>query len=671
MDSQLLTLSKIFTERLFRIPDYQRGYAWGEKQLKDFWTDIVQLEPSHNHYTGVLTLENVPPTTHTRWEDDSWIISSKNYEAFFVVDGQQRLTTAIVLIQVIIERIPDGSKLNYTDKIDIQRKFIFDSKDELISRSYIFGYERDNPSYNYLKSAIFNERAAEKLEETVYTQNLARAKAFFADLVSRLSNEELETLYRKVTQSLLFNIFTISNEVDVCVAFETMNNRGKPLSYLELLKNRLIYLSLKFNEVDYERDKLRKSINDCWRAVYHSLGRNKNRPLDDDKFLLAHYLTYFGEGSSDESADIASAGIVIRRQFANYADTLLDKMFITKNISADTPIKTRITLKKIYEYVSSLQESVENWYDILNPEDSKFSPEMKIWLDKLTRLGADSYLPLTLIVIQKVSSEKQKLAFLQAVERNLFLLYLFAPYLRSQFDSYMDPQNAMLAVDLKSGKINIEKVTKRINDVTISITKQSRFRTVAQKFRQNGFYGWPMTRYFLYEYNLDLQSKSKTNRAKIFWSEFTERKSDFISIEHIYPQKASDPSWTAKFNQFTPKQRLAIRNSLGNLLPLSRPKNASLSNRPFLEKSIGKEDSVVSYCYGSYAENEVAQSTDWTPDHILERGLKLLSFMEKRWEIDLGGEQEKLAILGILFIRNGKKPIDADVSPAKSVPPPK
>ena len=194
MDSQLLTLSKIFTERLFRIPDYQRGYAWGEKQLKDFWTDIVQLEPSHNHYTGVLTLENVPPTTHTRWEDDSWIISSKNYEAFFVVDGQQRLTTAIVLIQVIIERIPDGSKLNYTDKIDIQRKFIFDSKDELISRSYIFGYERDNPSYNYLKSAIFNERAAEKLEETVYTQNLARAKAFFADLVSRLSNEELETL---------------------------------------------------------------------------------------------------------------------------------------------------------------------------------------------------------------------------------------------------------------------------------------------------------------------------------------------------------------------------------------------------------------------------------------------------------------------------------------------
>ena len=46
--------------KAFRIPDYQRGYAWTEKQLKDFWTDIQQLEPGRNHYTGVLTLESVP-----------------------------------------------------------------------------------------------------------------------------------------------------------------------------------------------------------------------------------------------------------------------------------------------------------------------------------------------------------------------------------------------------------------------------------------------------------------------------------------------------------------------------------------------------------------------------------------------------------------------------------
>jgi uncharacterized protein with ParB-like and HNH nuclease domain len=79
MDNQLLTLSKIFTERLFRIPDYQRGYAWTEKQLKDFWNDIQQLGPNNNHYTGVLTLEGVPADVCYQWDDDLWIIEAKSY----------------------------------------------------------------------------------------------------------------------------------------------------------------------------------------------------------------------------------------------------------------------------------------------------------------------------------------------------------------------------------------------------------------------------------------------------------------------------------------------------------------------------------------------------------------------------------------------------------------
>jgi uncharacterized protein with ParB-like and HNH nuclease domain len=298
--TQLLTLSKIFTERLFRIPDYQRGYAWTDKQLRDFWNDIHQLEPGRNHYTGVLTLESVPESVVRQWDDDFWIVDSKSYQPFFIVDGQQRLTTAIILTQVILERLSLGQKLNYTEKTDIQRKFIFDSKDDGISRSYIFGYEKDNPSYEFLKTKIFCERSlAGHLEETIYTHNLAQAKQFLGDLVASLSLEELESLYRKVTKNLLFNIFTITDDVDVCVAFETMNNRGKPLSYLELLKNRLIYLSLKFDAPDYERNKLQRAKNDCWKAIYHNLGRNKDNPLDDDKFLLTHWIVYYGKSSYD------------------------------------------------------------------------------------------------------------------------------------------------------------------------------------------------------------------------------------------------------------------------------------------------------------------------------------------------------------------------------------
>lgn len=59
MQTDLLTVSRIFNESLFRIPDFQRGYSWGIEQLEDFWNDLNQLGEGKDHYTGVLTFENV------------------------------------------------------------------------------------------------------------------------------------------------------------------------------------------------------------------------------------------------------------------------------------------------------------------------------------------------------------------------------------------------------------------------------------------------------------------------------------------------------------------------------------------------------------------------------------------------------------------------------------
>ncbi|WP_217632573.1 DUF262 domain-containing protein [Marinobacter sp. AC-23] len=52
---ELQSLNNIFKERILRIPDYQRGYAWTTHHLEDFWEDLVQLEADRVHYTGVIT----------------------------------------------------------------------------------------------------------------------------------------------------------------------------------------------------------------------------------------------------------------------------------------------------------------------------------------------------------------------------------------------------------------------------------------------------------------------------------------------------------------------------------------------------------------------------------------------------------------------------------------
>ena len=651
MDSQLLTLSKIFTERLFRIPDYQRGYAWASKQLRDFWNDISQFDESRNHYTGVLTLEAVPETAVRSWHEDQWIVEAKSYQAFYVVDGQQRLTTAIILLQVILESLEEGKKLNYTTASDIQRKFIFDSKDDGISRSYVFGYEKDNPSYEFLKTRIFCEHSSTSFpQKTVYTHNLEHAKNFFSERVAALTHDDLEILYKKVTQHLLFNIFTISEDVDVCVAFETMNNRGKPLSYLELLKNRLIYLSLKFDAEDYEKAKLRRSINDCWKAIYHNLGRNKDNPLDDDKFLLNHYVVYFGKDSVDEADDLDE--MRYHRLFrTDYARHLLETKFIAKNVTDRADPGEKIVLTDIYSYVSSLQQSVECWYRLFNPFDSGFSADVQVWLDKLNRLGMDPFVPLIMVFFQKVSDKKKRLVLLKAIERHMFLLSLVG-YMPGRHLFHPESGLIMWAIRLDAGQTSADKAIKEISDMTFEMLKRKHFiDEMTARFRSEGFYKWDGIRYFLYEYNLELQERSKTKRPKIAWAEFREHLSDFVSVEHIYPQQARHKYWVSRFLRLTQKQKTVLRHSLGNLLPLSKPKNSSLSNKPFPEKIDGQKDHVVGYRYGCYAENEVSKTAEWTPNEILERGITLLGFLEHRWNLKLGNRDEKIRILGLEFLK--------------------
>lgn len=298
---QLLSMSKIFSEKVFRIPDYQRGYAWTLKEVKDFWGDLCRLENKRNHYVGVLTLEAVKEVDYKEWIDDLWIIEAKRYIPFYVVDGQQRLTTSIILIYVICQIMQKKNieKLNYTTYDEISRKFVFEYQDKNKNRTYMYSYEHGNPSYAYLISQVYDEKiiSASVENETIYTNNLGEAKQFFYDKLINMDIKQLEDVYTKITQHFLFNMYIISDDIDVYVTFETMNNRGKPLSNLELLKNRLIYVSTLFKVDEVDKKRLRRDINECWKKIYHILGKSKERILLDDEFLVTHFMLYFASNT--------------------------------------------------------------------------------------------------------------------------------------------------------------------------------------------------------------------------------------------------------------------------------------------------------------------------------------------------------------------------------------
>ena len=54
MNMDMVNLDGLFTKKIFRVPDYQRGYVWQEKQLDQFWSDLQNLVSNKNQTSHAL-----------------------------------------------------------------------------------------------------------------------------------------------------------------------------------------------------------------------------------------------------------------------------------------------------------------------------------------------------------------------------------------------------------------------------------------------------------------------------------------------------------------------------------------------------------------------------------------------------------------------------------------
>lgn len=659
MNDQLMSIQRIFTDSLYRIPDYQRGYAWSEKEINDFWNDLMRLQEDKNHYVGVLTLEPVSEEEYIKWIDDIWLIKSRSYRPYYVVDGQQRLTTSIILIASILEVMKEKniSKLNYFDSEKIINRYIKEYKDENHECSFMFSYDTENPSYKYLIECIYQGKSsAGDYQETVYTSNLDCAKKLFLERLNEMEDVQIEKVFKKITQHFLFNTYEIATDIDVFVTFETMNNRGKPLSYLELLKNRLIYISTLF-EIDEEiKMRMRRDINNCWKTIYHLLGVNKERKLQDDEFLEAHFIFYFNRKINGEGGNKR-----LYRTFNMY-EYLLEEYFVPQNVNTD-----KLTTKHVFGYIESLNIGIKCWNQINNPEYSNFSDDTKEYLKKIYYLckedyGARVYYSgytkrlikiLLMAALQRNENEKNLNKFLKTLEKYIFYMqFIPGELLYDNVEVRIDYMDILSK--LQTGDLTLTGVRERINKICEKIVSSGELnRKVIKYYSRNGFYSAEFLRYFLCEYEVALMKMSKNDSEKLNRDIMYAGNRD--SIEHIYPQNARQKYWREMFQDFSQKQRDVLRDSLGNFVAISRAKNGKLGNKSFPEKK-GNKQNTVGYFYGTYAEMEIANNyEDWGAREILQRGVQLVNFIQKRWGLRIGNDKRDVQeFLGLKFLEDYK-----------------
>ena len=698
-------LDSLFKEKLFRIPDYQRGYAWGREQLDAFWEDLINLPDGRSHYTGVLTLNTIPSADVQQDDKEFWLVEDHSYKLYHVVDGQQRLTTFTLFLQAFIEllrSLPENEgqaddAIYLTETLSIaavESKFLFEVKPPGGAfRTYKFGYTVDNPSYKYMRYRILAEEGGGTEFETFYTLNLSNGKCYFKERLRDWHKEKgisgLQGIYRTLTKRFLFNEYIIKDEFDVFVAFETMNNRGKPLSDLEFLKNRLIYLTTLYTDAELdpaERRDLRNLINDAWKEVYFQLGRNKSKPLNDDDFLRAHWMMYFKfsrKTGRDYIKFLLEEQFTPRRVYRKIvqpveleeaeeqtsdADLEADDENGLDEIESSVPMMVaELRSNEIRDYVKSLQASSVHWFRTFYPEMSGDLTRKEIeWIQRLNRLVMGYFRPLLMAILKKCDDRGQRIDTFKEIERFVFVVFRLTQT-RSNYRS-SEFSNAVRAID--RGDMDLAELKERLrNRMSFTFTNEGHFANedfylLLQKKFENGqgYYGWPGLRYFLYEYELELLSSSR--QKKVDWADLLKTPKDKISIEHIYPQ-CETVAWKPAFKSIRKQEREAYRNSLGNLLLLSSAINSSLQNDAFAEKKKPKYNRDGSklrdgYADGSHSEIEVSHCEDWGPDEIRERGIRLIRFMERRWDIRFADDQarEKLLFIGSV---DGEEPDGEDL----------
>ncbi|SMP18000.1 DUF262 domain-containing protein [Chryseobacterium profundimaris] len=612
---QALNLYKVFNLGFFRIPDYQRGYSWTDKQLNELWDDLDEIQEIDGelkkHYTGTFFLEKTKATEQEKWIEDDF---------FFVVDGQQRLTTISILLFELLRY--DTGYSNKTKELLVDT-FLHVKSETGNSRVERFGYQETDRNYQYLNRVIFEDEniLLPTNQKNLYSKNLSNAKTFFNDKIKNLSEDDRRLLFKKLTTCLVFDIRKIEKDLDVQAVFETMNNRGKPLTTLEKLKNRLIFLNEKIKQSDSDKTILRTNINSAWGKIYNSLAQNPDHFLDEDEFLSAHLSLYRKPKESVFSEKLAEEKIF--QMFCNKSENFDEDETQKKELP--------VTHSKISQYIHNLSDTAPTWYNVNFPKD--------VIVQKILIMNSSKDVKIFLTAIfNKIKEPSTQKSLLISLEKILFRNRVPGLWVMDERNTSTWARNLYTTKDISTSIIDIqaemmEYLLKKIHNEDMISGFQSLFTYVRGAV---GFHRWGNLKYFLFEYDEKLKKEFNEGNDKVSLNDF-----ESTSVEHVIPREY-EAYWSNEVNEIVDQfesdherylaQKVVI-NSLGNLTILKNGKNSSLKN-------YGWDLKKQRYETGSYNEIEISKQLHWSKKEISARGYKLLLFlMEKIDGLNLSDDE--------------------------------
>ena len=511
-----LTLHKLLSERLFKIPDYQRAYSWTGRQRKDLFEDIIKVyEKSNDRIHFMATI-----VCHDRGKI---LLGTNQFDQLDVVDGQQRITTLIILlksIEIALNSKQGKNKEEERAAIEIKELLVKVDRDRLL----LLQTNHDTSHYfgNFMRSGdIQNPKHA----DTIADREILSAIQDCQEFVNDKWEYELLELLTLVKNNLSFILYLVNEEQEVYTIFEVLNSRGIEVSWLDRLKSILMGKSFEISKKQYDGESNNELIEDLrrtWSDIYKEIGLRQG--LNSEALRFAATLWKFN--SRNRVLDERNSVEVFRS-------------------AADTESNIREVSRWILE-VTKACDVIASYHH----------------LGAVTRISQVRLLAVAIYLAKHIKkNEKEKL--LDYCEKVSFRIYaMLGNDARSQVGNYL-----RLARKIVYENISIEDAILEIKKIGKEFPIDDAIKKMEEK---NCYDGWKNElRHFIFRREKFLAKQQRRslrqNQWKIIWEN---NLSD--SIEHILPQSKADED---------------IKHNIGNLTLLPPKTNSQLKDKDPENKS--------------------------------------------------------------------------------------
>ena len=599
MDTNVVPLKDVFSNNLqYFIPLFQRPYVWTEKdQWQYLWEDIVSLADAEvrgvqlpRHFLGAIVLQE----QSTRASD---------IRRFLVVDGQQRLTTLLVIFDAVSRSLDSIGEDRLSRKLSKLVKNDSDYVNHEIDRYKVLPTNSDRKAFEQ----VMNHGYEAIQQETLRQNRIAQAHNYFLHSSTEwlAENKNSPTHAEALADTLMAQLelvsITLTVDENPQQIFETLNARGNPLTAVDLIKN-YVFQNLTGDDRMQERfylDYWKIFEEDFWTSEI-TVGRLK---MARSSQFITHWL-------------IATTG----------KEVIATEVFNTFKSFAKTSGNT------IEELVSSLSQLAKRYQDLIEAEKGGATSVdlLPTFLYRTRIISASTVIPLFLWLINPelppIPSDQLEKA-IESLEswmvRRAILSVTTKNYNRFILDiiSKLNSTSRTTAGDL------IRNILEHETSESTFWPSDEMIREALIQFPTYKTLGKAQTRMLLeaiedYKRGYPEKSSSSFHEAPL--------KRDICSVEHITPQKW-ESNWSPPIDD-SPYDRNLTVHLLGNLTLVKDKLNSSLSNAKWLGTGGKRQKMEASTSILLTREVVELGKTEWTDEIITNRTRSLMEFVLKIWE---------------------------------------